>query len=147
MVCASARSPRTGISEQASGPHMPAQCRLVTSPATNAARGELMAASSMLISRDNAQEPQWPGHSLATLFRIRCDLRESGGSFLRQLRVCAIHRPTDGVASGTSSTRCCAAIVNQTVQAAACIMNAATNQSHNREGLGRSEEHTSELQS
>ena len=38
---------RTGINEQASGPHMPAQCRLVTRPATKAVAGELIAASSM----------------------------------------------------------------------------------------------------
>ena len=35
------------MSEHASGPHIPAQCRLVTRPATNAAAGELTAANSM----------------------------------------------------------------------------------------------------
>ena len=35
------------MSEQANGPHMPAQWRLVTNPATRAEAGELMAANSI----------------------------------------------------------------------------------------------------
>jgi len=35
------------MSEQARGPHIPAQWRLVTNPATRAVAGELMAANSM----------------------------------------------------------------------------------------------------
>ncbi|HYD83962.1 MAG TPA: hypothetical protein VEA63_07905, partial [Opitutus sp.] len=66
--------------------------------------------------------------------RTRKNRRASLALLLRLLRLFAAnHLPAPPVASGTSCTLCCDAIVNHAVHAPICIRKAATNHSHSRD--------------
>jgi len=66
------------MSEQANGPHMPAQWRLVTNPATRAAAGELMAANSINSAGRGER------HLSNFVFRGECDPCSPDGDLHRE---------------------------------------------------------------